>query len=321
MRAFFRSPLLHFLVLGIGLYLFRYAGPAAETEVQTDDFRIEIARATLDELTLRFNEQMGRPPSQAEIDRMVDAEVDEEILFREAMSRGLLERDGGVQTRLIQKMLFLEGEAQIEDAPDLLARAVELNLHQDDIVVRRILVQKMKLLGAKLSAEQQVTDPEIKAAYQEQADILRSPPRVDLQHVFASRDRRGEATTEDALALLARLQGDAATIDAAPSLGDPFPLGHRLAGRSQRDLERTFGGVFGEAVFAAESDRWFGPIESAYGQHLVFVIRREPGTVPPLSVVADRLRLQLEEDRRDRNLDTLMNELRPRYVVVAQESG
>jgi len=321
MRAFFRSPLLHFLVLGIGLYVFRYAGPLSDEDRAADEFRIEIAGETLDELTLRFGEQMGRPPSQTEIDRMIEAEVDEEILFREAMSRGLLDRDGGVQTRLIQKMLFLEGEAEIEDAPDLLARAVELNLHQDDIVVRRILVQKMKLLGAQLSAEQQVTDAEIQAAYQEQADLLRSPPRVDLQHVFASRDRRGETTRDDALALLTRLQGDATSIENAPQLGDPFPLGHRLDGRSQRDLERTFGGVFGEAVFASEPRQWFGPVESAYGQHLAFVIRREPGTVPPLEVVADRLRLQIEEDRRERNLDKLMNELRPQYTVVAQESG
>ena len=121
MRALLRSPLLHFLVLGTLVYVLQGASETP-TEADAVDRVIAIDPARMAELRTTFTEQMGRGPNEIEVARMIDAEVEEEILFREAVARGLLERDGGVQTRLIQKMLFLEGEATIDEAPDLLAR-------------------------------------------------------------------------------------------------------------------------------------------------------------------------------------------------------
>jgi hypothetical protein len=314
MRSLLRQPLFHFLVLGSLLLAGR------EMLIQDASIpaslRIAIEQERLEELRQTFLDQAGRRPTPAEIDRMVEAEVDEEILFREAVARGLLDRDGGVQTRLIQKMLFLEGGAEIADAPDLLARAVELELHEEDVVVRRILVQKMRLLGSLLGADQQVTPEEIEAIYERERETLRAPDRLSLVHVFLNGDRRGPRTETDALALRARLLQETRPAESGPAFGDPFPLGHRLARRSQHDLERAFGAHFGAAVFTAATGQWTEPIESAYGLHLVQVTEREAGEVPPLPSVADRLRLQLEEKRREANLEALLHELRARYVIV-----
>ena len=317
MRRLLRSPLLHFVLLGVLLYVgqvvLRTSGPTYDPEA----FQISVAVDRLAELTKQFSETTGRGPTPSETERMVDAEVDEEILFREAMARGLLERDGGVQTRLIQKMLFLEGEAGIEEAPDLLTRAVELGLHQEDIVVRRILIQKMKLLGSQLAPQQQVLKADIERAYQSQQDELRAPERIDLVHIFLSRDRRGAETQSDATAALARIRTAATVPGDAPNAGDPFPLGHHLKGRSRHDLQRTFGAHFGRDVFMAPSGEWTEPISSAYGLHLVHITHREPGAVPPLSAVTNRLRLQIEERRREGNLESLMSDLRSNYYIVS----
>lgn len=316
MPALFRSPLLHFLSIGALLFAAQ-AWRASEGGAEDPDaFRIEIEADRMLELQTSFLQQMGRRPSSAEIDRMIDAEVEEEILFREAISRGLLERDGGVQTRLIQKMLFLENDAQIEQAPALLARAIELQLYDGDIVVRRILVQKMKLLGSTLEGSQIPSDEDVAAAYQSEREDLRAPDRVSLVHVFLSSDRRGDQTHSDAVALRARLMTHAIDPDQAPALGDPFPLGHHLERRTRNDLERIFGARFGESAFDADLERWSDPIASAYGVHLIYVGARESGEVPPIASVADRLRLQIEERRRDANLDALLSRLRARYEVV-----
>jgi parvulin-like peptidyl-prolyl isomerase len=63
---------------------------------------------------------------------------------------------------------------------------------------------------------------------------------------------------------------------------------------------------------------WTGPIASAYGAHLIFISERTPGEVPPLTRVANKLRLQLEEQRRDANLNILLAELRTQYRVVVE---
>ena len=56
------------------------------------------------------------------------------------------------------------------------------------------------------------------------------------------------------------------------------------------------------AVFELEpdSERWHGPIESAYGQHLVMLTKRTAGLYPPLEDIADAvredaLRIKLDE--------------------------
>ncbi len=295
----------------------RTADPEA---TESDALRITLEADRLEELRRSFVQQAGRGPEPAEVARMIEAEVDEEILYREAIARGLLERDGGVQTRLLQKMLFLEGGTQIEDAGALLSRAVELGLHREDVVVRRILVQKMKLLGSQLDADQRVRADEVAAAYRERRETLRSPERLTLEHVFLSRDRRGSELEREALALRSRLAQDDPPASEAIASGDPFPLGHRLERRSQHDLERSFGARFGESAFGLEPGGWSAPIESAYGLHIVRVEAREPGRVPPLEAVADRIRLQLEEQRRAANLEALKTDLRARYEVVLPET-
>lgn len=315
MPSLFRSPLLHFVVIGALLYAAR---PLTQdgVSVDVDAHRIAIGDERLDEMRRSFAEQAGRRPEPDELARMITAEVDEEILYREAIARGLLERDGGVQTRLIQKMLFLEGEADLADAPILLARAIELELHHEDVVVRRILVQKMRLLGSSLAKNQRVSHEEIAAAYERQRETLRAPDRLSVVHVFLSVDRRGEGIEAEAKALLEELARTGTLAAEGPARGDPFPLGHHLARRSQYDLERTFGAEFGASVFETQTDGWVGPIASAYGLHLVRVTAREAGQVPPLEGVADRLRLQLEAERREANLEALLTDLRARYFVV-----
>ena len=316
MRALLRSPLLHFVALGTLVFA---AQALTRTPVVDDEpvaRRIEIEPAVLAELERRFVETVGRAPNGSERDRMIDAEVEEEILFREAVARGLLERDGGVQTRMIQKMLFLEGDATIDEAPELLARAIELGLHREDIVVRRILVQKMRLVGSRLSDDQAVTSSDVAQRYESVRDRLRSPDRITVTQVFVSRDRPGDPL-DRARTLLATLEAQASTASEGPPQGDPFPLGHHLVGRSRADLDRTFGAGFGEAVFEA-AERigvWQGPVESAYGFHLVLVDRVEAGRLPDLELVADRLRLEIEEERREANLEALLSDLRARYEV------
>ena len=321
MPTFFRSPLLHFMILGTLLFATQAWRAARPTAERGESFRIALETDRLVELRRSFVEQTGRGPDSAEMARMIEAEVAEEILYREAIARGLLERDGGVQTRLLQKMLFLEGGTQIEDAGALLARAVELGLHREDVVVRRILVQKMKLLGSQLDPEQRVRVDEIAEVYREERETFRSPDRLTLAHVFLSRDRRGPTLERDARALRRRLIEHETPVSEAIALGDPFPLGHHLDRRSRDDLARSFGARFGEAAFALESEGWSTPIESAYGLHLVRVEARERGRIPPLEAVTDRIRLQLEEQRRAANLEALQTHLRTRYEVVLPDDG
>ena len=294
----------------------RWTAPSEPNSIEAQSNRsITIGTAQQNELRSTFLEQMGRAPTEGEFRGMLSADIDEEILYREALARGLVESDGGVKTRLIQKMLFLEGGAEIEDAAALLERAQNLGLHEGDLVVRRILVQKMRLLASSLEPDAHPNEQDIQAAYRAQSEALRAPDRRSITHLFFSADRRPDSARTDAKQMRETLTGKEA-LETISALGDPFPLGHVFQRRSERDLERSFGAQFGPQTFSARIGAWSQPIESAYGFHLVRVDDAESGQIPPLERVRDQLLHQLEQERREERLETLLSELRTRYEIV-----
>src|SRR5262249_56330984 len=83
---------------------------------------------------------------------------------------------------LVEQMRVLTDDAS--DADRLYARARELGLDRSDLVVRRILVQKMRLLASR-TGERRPTDAELADFYAAHREDYRPPDRVPFWHVFA----------------------------------------------------------------------------------------------------------------------------------------
>ncbi|HEB91255.1 MAG TPA: peptidyl-prolyl cis-trans isomerase [Deltaproteobacteria bacterium] len=322
-----RSPLLHFLLIGGLLFLVVRSFPTSDGTTTgarsgTPGGLIVIDGERVDALRERFANQMGRPPDPEELERLIADEVDEEILYREAIARGLLETDAGVKTRLVQKMLFLEDDAENRDPRVLLERARALGLDRGDLVVRRILIQKMKRLGSALRVGQEPSEEAIAEVHALERETFREPDRRTFLHVFFPSKTPDEAGLEVARRVLQRIVSQDLPPEDAIRLGAPFPLGSRFEHQSLRDLDRRFGMDLGKRVFAAPLREWSGPIASAYGWHLVRVEAVEPGRIRPFESVRDEIRYRLEERIRTRNLERLLEELRTRYeFVVAGDEG
>jgi len=316
-----RSPLVHFLVLGVLVFALvdRFGSIAADAFAPRPV--VALARDQIDELRRDFQRQTGRTPDASELRHIVSQAVDEELLYREALAHGLAADDGGIETRLVQKMVFLDEGAAGEDAARLAERARSLGLDQDDLVIRRILIQKLRLLATALEPDEIPGDTELAQAAALRRETFRAPDRRTLVHVFLGRDRRGDRALADATRLRLRIEKEQIAPAAAPTLGDPFPFGHDLERQSEVDLARSFGEDFAASTFALEPGRWSQPIESAYGLHLVRVDSSLRGEVPELEAVRERLRLDLAEEARARKLAALLAELRTRYEVAVVEPG
>lgn len=318
--AILRSPLIHFLLVGMLLFALRdRIGLGAAGSAPTETLRIRFDTARIAELRADFKSQLGHAPTAAELDRLIAQAVDEELLFREAITRGLQEGDDGVETRLAQKMLFLGDAASSAEPidPALLAeRARRLGLDQEDVVIRRLLVQKLRLSATALTPNEIPSEDELARDYADDREALREPEHRSLVHVFLSRDRRGEHTRKDAESLRRQIATDQLVPTAAIALGDAFAFGPAFARSSAGDLERSFGGDFAARAFALPVATWSEPIESAYGLHLVRVEEIVPGVIPPFAGVRDRLRREREERLRDRKLAALLAALRTRYEVA-----
>src|SRR5207245_4561363 len=102
-----------------------------------------------------------------------------------------------------------------DDADRLYARARVLGLDRSDLVVRRILVQKMRLLAAR-TGERPPSDADLEAFYADHRNEYRPPDRVTFWHIFVHGGT-------DAEGLLAHVRGPAPASARRPAEASPAP--------------------------------------------------------------------------------------------------
>jgi len=128
MKKLLREPLLHFLLLGAGLFgayaVLNRNQPAAQNEILVSAGQIETLAAT-------FAKIWQRPPSEQELKAQIDAYVKEEMLSREAIALGLDKNDTVIRRRLQQKMEFLAEDFAAASDPTEAELADYLAKHPD----------------------------------------------------------------------------------------------------------------------------------------------------------------------------------------------
>ena len=199
------------------------------------------------------------------------------------------------------------------DEEVLYRRAIELGLDQNDTVVRRRLVQRMRFLIEDTHRIEPPTEDELESWLEEHPQRFADPPTISFTHRFFSRGKHGAELFAVARVALERMQDDpTAAID-----DDPFFRGTDFEDVKPAEVERAFGAEFEEALVDLPLERWAGPVRSAYGLHLVHVSERAAPEAPTLATVREKVErdwMQAERDQRNRNA---LAKLRARYSAEA----
>jgi len=101
------EPLIHFLILGAGLFVVYSA--VNGSVISTAD-RIIVDETQSLRLAEQFQRTWMRPPTRQELQNLAEEYVKEEILYREALSLGLDRDDLIIRRRLRQKIEFLNAD-------------------------------------------------------------------------------------------------------------------------------------------------------------------------------------------------------------------
>jgi hypothetical protein len=238
--------------------------------------KIVVGRADIAGLAGEWRRRWGRAPAPDELEALVQSHVREQILYREALALGL---------------------------------------DRNDTIVRRRMLQKMEFLGEAVAADEEPPAAELERFFLASGERYRAPAKVSFAHVYFSRDRRGAGAIDDARAALATLRSSAADGESAARLGDPFLLRSDYREQTRQDLEGLFGATFARAVFAIDRGDWQGPVESAYGFHLVRVRERKEARLPALEEVRRQVLADWREARRKEANGDFYAGLRERYEV------
>lgn len=268
LTALARDPLVHFALLGTGIFLVWWQ----LTPPPPSDIHIP---ASLEQSLVRdYTDRTGRTPSSQERQGLLQHYLDDEIMVREAQRHGL---------------------------------------DQGDPIVRRRLAQVMRFVWEQRANTKEPTEEALQAWWMSHRDRYPPRPRVDLEHVFFSRER-GEDARSRALHTLAKLR-DAP--DAPRPAADPFLHGLELAGASEARLAQLLGPEAARAVIAMPVGHWAGPVTSVYGEHVVRVLNKE-GTE---HIAAEHRRELIRDWRAHQREQAVQNELarlRQQYRVLRE---
>jgi len=299
-------PWLHFIVLGFLLfYLKGLAFPAPKPVIGP------LSPARVEALQQQWLASTGRLPDAEQLDRMVTAELDRDMLFQRALEMKLHLYDTVVYQRLLLNMGFLKlGEGKTDQ--EKYEQALDMRLHLGDEVVKRRLIQVMEQLLLAYHPPKPVTEADLAAEFAARREELRRPPRYSIRQVYFNAAREAEAD-----AVVAQIEEQKLDPDQALELSSPFLPGYRFSHQSPDQLARQFGQEFVTNLQAAspQAGSWVGPIRSTYGLHYVWVDEVEPGRDANLDEVRAQLVRDLESKASADALQESIEAMREQYEV------
>ncbi|GMG86771.1 peptidylprolyl isomerase [Biformimicrobium ophioploci] len=164
LRTIIKEPLLHFGVLGALLFVLYGIERGGESDSQKE---IVLSAQDIERHIALFERKWQRMPTRDELQGLLENDIREEILYREAIALGL---------------------------------------DQHDAIVRRRLAQKMDFISADITDMLQPTDEELQVYLDNNASSFEEPARYSFSHVYLNPDKRGEKLAQDAGQLLKKLQ-------------------------------------------------------------------------------------------------------------------
>lgn len=304
--AWLNRPWLHFLVLGILLFLLQGAlFPEPKPVIGP------LAPERLENMLQQWVTTTGRPPTTEQQQRLVQSELDRDMLFQRALEFELHLHDTVVYQRLLRNMRFLGlGEGASDQA--LYEQALEMRLHLGDEVVKRRLIQIMEQLLLAGYPPAPVTDEQIREEFEQRTVELRRPQRLSIEHIYFARPREAEAES-----VIATIEQQQLTPRQAREFSSPFLPGYQFDYQSPDQLARHFGAAFVKNLLEAEPQarQWVGPVRSTYGLHYVWVEAVEPERDATLDEVQGLLRRDLESAARTNALAAAIENMRELYEV------
>ena len=170
-----KEPLLHFFFIGAALFI--VFGILNRDQLRSPD-EIVVEQVRIAGFSTQFERTWQRPPTQSEMEGLIEAWVREEVMYREGLAMGLDRNDAVVRRRIEQKMSFL-ADGFVSDAP----------LEED-----------------------------LQGWFEENSENYRIPARYTLRQVYFDPDRNGASSGQTIEAVRRALEADEESVTGDPTM-------------------------------------------------------------------------------------------------------
>jgi hypothetical protein len=278
MKKLYKEPLLHFLI--IGALIFVLFSVVNKDEVSVSNNKIIVTAAEIERLSDNWSKARNRPPSEIELQGLVESYIREEVYYREALALGLDQNDTVLRRRLMQKLEFLSNDLAELNTPD---------------------------------------ESDLNKFFLDYQDKYELPARVSFTHIYFSLDKRGAQALQGARTVLDEIQATSTPVLRAPDSGDPFMLQYDFILETPYEVSRIFGQGFAEQLFQTEASGWQGPIESGYGLHLVRITEKIDARMPELASVIEKVRTDWMFEQRQKMNREIYYRFKKRYEIIVED--
>lgn len=277
-ESWWREPLLHFLLLGSLLFVvnaFWDQWFPAQGNIVVNEGRVRM-------LAENFRRTWQRPPTASELDGLIEEQIRDEVLTREAQ---------------------------------------RLGLDRDDTVIRRRLRQKIEIITEEAAASVQPTDAQLQNYLNLHPENFRGESRTAFTQIFLDPSKRGDRLYADAKVLLDRLRADERrpTSTNWQKLGDQlFMLKQEYPLSGEREIATIFGADFASSLLDLKTGEWSGPVRSGYGLHLVRVSASEAAGPVALADIRPVVEREWRNAQRKAGAEAQYQQLRAGYKIVVK---
>jgi len=193
-----------------------------------------------------------------------------------------------------------------------LREGLALGLDQNDEIVRRRVAQKYDFVQQDMATPREPGQAELANWFTANKARFALPEKRSFEQVYFAIDQRGDQAAHDLAAAALQSLRNGGSVE-----GDTFPGPRLVRSLSEADSARLFGGTdFSKLAFTAPVGRWYGPVRSGFGWHLIKVDDIAPGRQRSLAEARDEARSAwIEGDRQALNRDRY-TALQQRYAIT-----
>jgi len=211
-----------------------------------------------------------------------------------------LELSGLVDNYILEEVLYRE--------------ALAIGLDRDDTIVRRRLRQKIEFLLDDFTMVEP-SDADLQLLLDNEPDRFRRDARISFNQVSLGQVPLGDESLDAANATLADLQ---AGVPDPSALSQSYLIPYRFDDASEAEIGARFGDAFTAALFDVETREWTGPIESAFGLHLVQIEKIVARSIPALADIRAVVEREWLVDYRAVAQQQIIDQMKAKYTVVVE---
>ncbi|NDW00839.1 peptidyl-prolyl cis-trans isomerase [Salipiger sp. PrR002] len=193
----------------------------------------------------------------------------------------------------------------------MVREALRLGLDSGDAAIRQRLAQKMEFIGESGAAVLEPDEAALAAFVETHRERFALPARYAFEQVLLDEQDPGEI---EALRVKLQEGADPMLIGRGAMLPPALPLTGAPA------IDRSFGSGFHSALAELPKGQWQGPVQSAYGLHLIRITDSAAPELPPLEAIRDRVEAEWRAAKAKEMGAAFSEALMERYEITLPSS-